>query len=181
MSRNHTSPVYTLGILAWLLTLLLVPHQPLAQVKPAVGIRQNTPAVHAFTNARIVASPGKVIEKGTLVIRDGVITAVGPSAVIPADARVWDLTGMTLYPGLIDSYSDIGMPKKPKATPGGEGASPSQQPPAESRGEKHWNDYVLSSQNADELFMPEPKAAEKLRGMGVTTALVVPQKGIFRG
>ena len=48
-----------------------------AQVAPAVGIRQNTPAVHAFTNARIVTAPGKVIESGTLVIRDGIIERVG--------------------------------------------------------------------------------------------------------
>ena len=87
-----------------------------AQIKPAVGIRQNTPSVHAFTNARIVVSPGAVIDKGTLVMRDGVITAVGKNAAVPGDARVWDMTGMTLYPGLIDSYSDLGMPKKPSAT-----------------------------------------------------------------
>jgi imidazolonepropionase-like amidohydrolase len=150
-----------------------------AQVKPPVGIRQNTPSVHAFTNARIVVSPGNVIERGTLVVRDGVITAVGKSAAVPADARVWDMAGMTLYPGLIDGYSDIGMPKKPSGGPGG----PDQQQPSapEARGMKHWNGNILAAQRAEDLFAPDAKAAEKLRGMGFTTALVVPQKGIFRG
>ncbi len=150
-----------------------------AQIKPAIGIRQNTPAVHAFTNARIVVSPGVVIDKGTLVMRDGVITAVGKNAAIPADARVWDMTGMTLYPGLIDSYSDLGMPKKPEGGRGGDG--PPAQPAAEVRGMKHWNGNVNAAQRAADLFAPDAKAAEKLRGMGFTTALVVPQKGIFRG
>ena len=147
------------------------------QVKPAVGIHQNTPSVHAFTNARIVTAPGKVIEKGTLVIRDGTIVAVGASVAVPADARVWDLSGMTIYPGFIDSYSDVGVPKKP--TPGQDQPPPPKPPDA--RGPKHWNEFVLSSQNADEMFMPDSKAAEKLRGMGFTTVLVLPQKGIFRG
>jgi imidazolonepropionase-like amidohydrolase len=150
-----------------------------AQIKPAVGIRQNTPSVHAFTNARIVISPGKIVDKGTLVIRDGIITAVGKTAAVPADARIWDMSGMTLYAGLIDSYSDIGMPKKPE---GGRGNRDQQQAPAEeARGVKHWNSNINSGQNADQLFQADAKAAEKLRSMGFTTALVVPQKGIFRG
>jgi hypothetical protein len=41
------------------------------------GLRDNTPRWHAITGARIVVSPDKVIEKGTLVMRDGVVTAVG--------------------------------------------------------------------------------------------------------
>ncbi len=150
------------------------------QVKPAVGIHQNTPNVHAFTNARIVVSPGSVIERGTLVIRDGTIAAVGAKVDVPADARVWDLSGMTIYPGFIDGYSDVGVPKKP-APGGGQDQDQAAPKPPEPRGPKHWNDNVLSSQNADELFMPDAKAAEKMRGMGFTTALVVPQKGIFRG
>ncbi|MBI4547399.1 MAG: amidohydrolase family protein [Ignavibacteriae bacterium] len=136
--------------------------------------------MHAFTNAKIVVAPGIVIDKGTMIIRDGIIYDVGLKLSVPADARVWDLSEMMLYPGLIDSYSDIGVPKKPQQPSGQE----SQTPPAkqeESRGPRHWNENVLSSQNADELFSPDEKAAEKFRGMGFTTALVVPQKGIFRG
>ncbi len=162
--------------------VLLLPLTVLGQTRPAVGIRQNTPSVHAFTNAKLIIAPGKVIEKGTLVIRNGVITAVGASVKVPADARVWDMTGMTISAGLIDSYSDIGVPKKPQQGSGQMfGGGQPQQPAAEARGEKHWNDNVLAAQNADELFSPDAKAAEKLRGMGFTTAHVVPQKGIFRG
>ncbi len=147
---------------------------------PAEGIRKNTPAVHALTNARIVQAPGKVIEKGTLVIRDGVIQAVGANAEVPADARVWDMKGQTLYPGLIDAYSDYGLPKAPKPSPPGEGEQP--RPRSEpGRGADYWNEMMVAQNDAADLFSPDAKAAEKLRAQGFTTALIVPQRGIIKG
>ena len=71
---------------------------------PPNGLRENTPTAHAFTNAKIVVAPGKTIDKGTLVIRQGVIVAVGADVKPPADAKVWDLRGKTIYAGLIDAY-----------------------------------------------------------------------------
>src|SRR5579862_6776496 len=163
--------------------VLIVASLSFGQNSPAVGIRKNTPDVHAFTNARIVISPGHVIEKGTFIIRDGVIAGVGASIAIPADARQWDMTGMTIYPGLIDSYSDYGMPKKPQQTRGGFGGGGGQQQPQESEnhGPRDWDENVNAALNADELFTPDGTAAEKLRGLGFTTVHSVPQKGIFRG
>jgi N-acyl-D-aspartate/D-glutamate deacylase len=63
-----------------------------------------TPRVHAIVGARIVTAPGQVIENGTVVMRDGVITAVGAGIPVPADARIWDGDSLTVYPGLIDAY-----------------------------------------------------------------------------
>src|SRR3954453_1596993 len=74
---------------------------------PVVGLAQNTPAVFALTNLRIVPEPGKTIEKGTIVIRDGVIEAAGAEVKPPADARVIDLSGRTAYAGLIDAFGEI--------------------------------------------------------------------------
>ncbi|MDZ7292972.1 MAG: hypothetical protein ONB44_20880 [candidate division KSB1 bacterium] len=51
----------------------------LAQTTPTEGLRENTPKVHALINAKIVIAPGQVIEKGTVVIRDGLIEATGAS------------------------------------------------------------------------------------------------------
>ena len=67
--------------------------------------------VHALTNARIVAAPGKTIEKGTVLIRDGLIVEVGPDVKVPPEARVWDLAGKTIYPGFIDAYSRLDLPE----------------------------------------------------------------------
>src|SRR5438552_14862635 len=77
---------------------------------PVIGLAQNTPAVYALTNVRIVPEPGRVIEKGTIVVRDGVIEAAGAEVKAPADARVIDLAGKTAYPGLIDAYGEITIP-----------------------------------------------------------------------
>src|SRR5438067_13236190 len=78
---------------------------------PKQGIRENDPRVHALTNARIVSAPGKTIEKGTVLIRDGLIVEVGPDVKAPAEARVWDLAGKTTYPGFIDAYSRLELPE----------------------------------------------------------------------
>lgn len=162
--------------------LLLVAHRADAQTTPAEGLRKNTPRVHAFTNARIVQAPGRVIEKGAMVIRDGVVEAVGAQVAIPADARVWDMKGQWLYPGFIDASSDYGVPKAPRPQPSQEGEQQRPRPDTEpQRGADYWNRMVQAQNNAAELLAPDPKAAEKLRSQGFTSALVVPQRGIIRG
>src|SRR5690348_706785 len=57
---------------------------------------------YAITNARIVTAAGAAIDKGTVVMRDGVIEDVGPAVTSPADAMIVDGTGLIVYPGLID-------------------------------------------------------------------------------
>jgi len=85
--------------------LLLFITKGWTQTKAIEGIRENTPKVHALVNARIVHGPGRVIEKGTIVLRDGTIEAVGAGVKPPTDARVWDYEGLTIYPGLIESLA----------------------------------------------------------------------------
>ena len=48
------------------------------ETAPPAGLRENTPDVYALINARIVPAPGQSIERGTLVVRRGVIEALGP-------------------------------------------------------------------------------------------------------
>lgn len=63
---------------------------------------------YALTNATIVQAPGKVIEGGTLIISDGLITAVGTNVSIPAHAQIIDATDHYIYPGFIDGMSHTG-------------------------------------------------------------------------
>ncbi|MBA2340876.1 MAG: amidohydrolase, partial [Pyrinomonadaceae bacterium] len=56
---------------------------------------------YAITNARIVTMAGAPIERGTIVIRNGLIEAVGANLSAPSDARAIDGTGLTIYPGII--------------------------------------------------------------------------------
>jgi hypothetical protein len=84
------------------------------------------PSHYAIQNARIVTAPGRVVARGTIVFRDGLITAVGPSVTVPAGAWVIDGAGLTVYPGLIDALSTLGMPAalrlpEPRAGGGGTG------------------------------------------------------------
>jgi imidazolonepropionase-like amidohydrolase len=65
--------------------------------------------VVAIRGGRIVTVSGPVIEKGTVVVSEGKITAVGASVEVPAGAAVIDATGQTVYPGLIDGLTTLGL------------------------------------------------------------------------
>src|SRR5260221_13667451 len=68
------------------------------------------PSVIAVRNARIVPVSGPVIAKGVVVVRNGLIDAVGDNVPIPAEAVVVDGEGMSGYPGSIDALSTVVMP-----------------------------------------------------------------------
>ncbi|HEX5269013.1 MAG TPA: amidohydrolase, partial [Gemmataceae bacterium] len=78
---------------------------------PSPAQRSGTlkPAVFAVRDARVVVEPGKVLPKATVVIRDGLIEAVGADVKPPADALVTDGAGLTVYPGFIDALSNWGF------------------------------------------------------------------------
>ena len=74
----------------------------LALVVLPFALRADTPNVFAIRGTRIVTAAGAPIDNGTIVMRRGVIEAVGASVTVPPDAAVVDGSGMTVYPGLID-------------------------------------------------------------------------------
>ncbi|HEY1342484.1 MAG TPA: amidohydrolase, partial [Bryobacteraceae bacterium] len=75
----------------------------------ACALAEGVTAV-AIRNARIVPVNGPVIAKGTVVLRNGLIEAVGDNVQVPADAWVVEGEGLTVYPGLIDSLSTVALP-----------------------------------------------------------------------
>src|SRR5271156_4785810 len=89
------------------------------------------PRFFAIINARIVTVAGPPIEKGTVVIARGLIQAVGTSVAIPPEAWVIDGTGLTVYPGLIDAGTDLGLPKPEGADESAARARRATAPPAE--------------------------------------------------
>ena len=82
-----------------------------AEILPP-GFRPLPLGVHALIGAKVVVKPGEVLESATIVIRDGLIQSVSTNLAIPADARVWDLKGATVYAGFIEPYfvSDSSAP-----------------------------------------------------------------------
>jgi N-acetylglucosamine-6-phosphate deacetylase len=151
-----------------LAVLALVSHSPRfadpPRTAPVEGLRENTPAVWALTNLRVVTEPGKTIDKGTIVLRDGVIEAVGPDVKPPADARVIDLAGKTAYAGLIDAYSEIAIPVNPRL-----------------EGSPHWNPQVAPQLDVARHFAVSEADNQKLRGQGITARLVAPDSRIIKG
>src|SRR6476660_2306245 len=177
----------------WRLSLaasLFVASSSSAQVTtvPKQGIRENDPRVHALTNALIVTAPGKTIEKGTVLIRDGLIVEVGANVKVPAEARVWDLTGKTIYPGFIDAYSRLDLPEtlKPEpprsdTDPDDPTAKPKEVPRENAKGTRSWNPRVTPERRAADYLNLDKKATKALRDLGFASALVVPGRGVFRG
>lgn len=168
MSHHRFTKTRTTGIRAFAFMLLaaLFSVNALAQTAPINGIDENPPAVHALTNATIITAPGQVIENGTLVIRNGIIEAIGSDAEPPADARIWDLGGKTIYPGFIDPYSGVGM----------------QEPREElDRGNQSWNVQLRAHLRAESEYNPEEDGREDLRNLGFTAANAVLPLGMFRG
>ena len=88
---------------AVILAALAVLTAPLAAARPG-GAR-----LIAITNARIVPVVGAEIPRGTILIEDGRIAAVGSDVAVPAGAQVVDATGLRAYPGMIDGYSSLGL------------------------------------------------------------------------
>ncbi|MFN2455797.1 MAG: amidohydrolase family protein [Pyrinomonadaceae bacterium] len=150
---------------------------------------QGTSAIdtYAITNARIVPVSGAVIERGTIVIRDGLINAVGANVAAPADARIIDGAGLTVYPGLIDAYTSLGIPSASPtpATSARGGATAlrvaSSDPAAASAPNSTQPPGLQPEIVAADILRPGGSAIEAARNAGLTAALTIPREGIFIG
>jgi len=142
---------------------------------------------YAITNARIVTVSGPVIDRGTLVIRNGLIAAAGANVTAPSDARVIDGTGLTVYPGLIDSYTNLALPEAaPSPSPGGGGGGggffliQQQQRPA--GGPNSTQPVGLQPEvMVEDVIRPGGAEIESARNIGITAALTSPRSGIWMG
>jgi imidazolonepropionase-like amidohydrolase len=140
--------------------------QQATRTEPVTGLRDNGTGYHALVGARAVVSPGETVDDATIVIRDGLIRSVEEGGTPPAGARVWDLSGHTVYPGFIDAHADLGMDDVPE---GGD------------VGPTHWNPQVRAWFSTTANLRDDVERRRALRSQGFGTALVVPKQGIFRG
>jgi imidazolonepropionase-like amidohydrolase len=149
--------------------------------------QRNAPTTYAITNARIIPAPGQAIERGTIVVRNGLIAAIGPSVAIPADARVVDATGLTVYPGFIDAYSNVGYEAQPATQQGGGFGGRGAQ--VQTQAQPVRVDAAPNSLNRAGL-QPEVSALSLLvddadytaaQNAGFTAALTAPPTGVFVG
>ena len=122
----------------------------------------------AITNGTAYPVSGPSIPNATVLIRDGVIVAVGARVSVPADARRIDATGKVVTPGLINSVTELGVVEISQV--------------------RDTNDVRATGTNrisaafkvweglnpASALFAPT-------RNEGITTAIVTPQGGLIAG
>lgn len=117
----------------------------------------------AITNARIHTVSGPVIERGTVVIQDGRIAAVGASVAVPAGAQVIDASGKTVTPGLLDSSTAIGTIEIDLAAGTNDVSST--------------NDRITASFDAADNLNPFSTLIPVTRVEGVTRVVVAPSPG----
>ncbi|MBY0491981.1 MAG: amidohydrolase family protein [Gemmatimonadaceae bacterium] len=153
-----------LGIAALAATSLEA--QQSSRTEPIAGLRDNGTGYHALVGAKVVTAPGQVLTNATVVIRNGLIQAVGAGMAPPAGARVWDLKGLTVYPGFIDASADLGGDLPPQ---GGD------------VGPTHWNPQVRAWFSTTSNAKDDSTRRTALRSLGFGAALAVPRQGIFRG
>ena len=166
-----------------------LPVAVLALFLVALSLNLNTNAqrsavdTYAITNARLVTVSGPVIEHGTLVIRNGLIAAAGADVHAPPDARVIDGTGLTVYPGLIDSYTDLGLPEPSPSPPPATGLAAFLPLPSPSpRGPNSTQPPGLQPEvMVEDVIRTGGTEIESSRSIGITTALTSPRTGIWMG
>ncbi|MDW7695601.1 amidohydrolase family protein [Flammeovirgaceae bacterium SG7u.111] len=120
----------------------------------------------ALTNATIETVTNGTIENGTLIIQDGLIAELGTDISIPEGAKTIDCTGLTLYPGMIDGGTRLGLSEI--------GSVP------------ETNDYsdvggINPQLKALTAVNPNSVAIPVTRTNGVTTVLTMPSGGLFPG
>ncbi|MFN7930531.1 MAG: amidohydrolase family protein [Blastocatellia bacterium] len=123
-------------------------------------------AVYAIRNAKIVTVTGATIDKGTVLIRDGKIAEIGATVRVPAEAKVIDATGLSVYPGMIDSNTILGL---------NEVASVDMTIDTTEIGDFKPNMKALTAVNPHSEHIPVA------RMNGVTTVLTCPQGGLISG
>lgn len=128
---------------------------------------------YAITNVNIIQGPGRKVDMGTVIIRNGIIQNVGKNLSIPSDAVVIKADSMYVYAGFIDGYSRAGV-IKPKQETNRERPKDPGNPDPEQAGITPQNDVRTSLNPAD-------KSVEDLRALGFTTAQVVPYGGMLPG
>ena len=123
--------------------------------------------VSAIRNARIVTVSGPDIENGTIVIRDGKIEAVGANVTVPTGAQTIDGNGLSVYPGMIDAGTNIGLVEVPQGA----------------NGTVDTSEVGELNPNAKAIVAVNPHSAHiaVTRVEGITNALTAPTGGLISG
>ncbi|HEY4906018.1 MAG TPA: amidohydrolase family protein [Candidatus Acidoferrum sp.] len=165
MRRSLSLRFAWIAALTALIAFAIVPERAAAQ--------GGEPQTFAIRGATIVPVSGPRIESGTVIVAHGVITAVGKDVNFPQETWVIDGKGLTVYPGLIDSFTDVGL-VSPPAAEGARSSAPPSRGPEDRPASTPWRDAAGEATLSD-------KRIETWRDGGFTTVISAHKGGIFPG
>jgi imidazolonepropionase-like amidohydrolase len=161
--RKHT--------VRWLLPFLLL----LPVLSWAQDERPPVTRAYFINNAYVVQEPGKVIDLGGVIIRNGLIEAVGKGLKAPLDAKTLEGDSLYVYAGFIEGLSHTGVPKPKQPERGSrpEVKDPGN-PPNDVAG-------IQPERSVTDLMKADDKSVADMRALGFTAAHVVPHGGMLPG
>lgn len=161
-----------ISLLAFFSGLLLTANCLLLTVSAQInsGAQQNNNGklgTYAIRNARIVTVSGATIENGTIVIENGKIIALGATANVPSGAETIDGKGLSVYPGMIDAGTSMGLIEIPQGANGTNDLS--------EVGDNNPNERAITAVN------PYSAHISVTRNNGITSVLSMPRNGVVVG
>lgn len=131
------------------------------------------PSVFALTGGTVYSVAAAPVSDAVVIIRDGLIEAVGPGLPIPSDATTIDVRGLHVYPGLFDAQTSLGLPAIAKPDPDWKEKVPGSLPPG--------SVVPSAALSAARIFAPSDDDLDARRSRGVATVVTAPMAGIFTG
>ncbi len=144
------------------------------------------PPFYAIQGVRVEVGDGTVLDRATVVIENGTITAVAADAPVPPHARIIDGEGLTVFPGLIDAMGSLPQPGRSGGGPAAGGPAPGgprRRPDANSplpRGPEDRPQTTPWKRAADDLAL-DADAVETWRKAGFTSVAARAGQGLFPG
>ncbi len=157
-----------------------------AAVLAVQAVQAERPRIYAITNVRIVVAPGQALDNATIVLRDGLIEAVGSEVTAPPDAQIIEgEDGWVVYPALIDAAANLAIKAEEQDSSGPPNFASIMASMARGREDRPGSPHELSVVTpeyavVDNLDFKDTKI-EKHRKMGFGIAHVIPTKGVIRG
>lgn len=128
---------------------------------------------YAVTGVTVYQGPGRKIDNGTVLIKDGLIAAIGKDIRIPPEAVIVKGDSLYVYPGFIDGLSHIAVSKPKEEKPKERQKDPGN-PPAEAAG-------ITPNQDVRALLNPLDNSIDEWKAIGFTTTQTVPYGGMLPG
>lgn len=161
--------MFSKGLFRTMLLLIALPFVLLAQEDKEM---KSVSSTYAITNINVIQAPGRRIDLGTIVIKNGLIVSVGKNLTLPPEAIVIKADSMFVYAGFIDGLTRSGV-SKPKDDNKDKVKDPGNPPPDRAG--------INPQQDVRVFLNSSDKALEELRNVGFTVAQVVPHGNLLPG